>query len=55
MKLPIHRTLAARLTGLFALLLMLFTLLLGLIFNAMMERKMVAHYSRTMQRDAYAI
>ena len=44
MKLPIHRT-----------LLMLFTLLLGLIFNAMMERKMVAHYSRTMQRDAYAI
>ena len=42
MKLPIHRTLAARLTGLFALLLMLFTLLLGLIFNAMMERKMVA-------------
>lgn len=39
MKLPIHRTLAARLTGLFALLLMLFTLLLGLIFNAMMERK----------------
>ena len=34
MKLPIHRTLAARLTGLFALLLMLFTLLLGLIFNA---------------------
>lgn len=51
---PVHRTLAARLTGLFALLLILFTLLLGLIFNAMMERKMVAHYSRTMQRDAYA-
>ena len=29
MKLPIHRTLAARLTGLFALLLMLFAVVLA--------------------------
>ena len=55
MKLPMHRTLVARLTGLFALLLMLFAVVLELLFNAMMERKMIAHYSKTMQRNAYAI
>ena len=55
MKLPMHRTLVARLTGLFALLLMLFAAVLELLFNAMMERKMIAHYSKTMQRNAYAI
>ena len=55
MKLPMHRTLVARLTGLFLLLLMLFAVVLELLFNAMMERKMIAHYSKTMQRNAYAI
>ena len=55
MKLSMHRTLVARLTGLFLLLLMLFAVVLELLFNAMMERKMIAHYSKTMQRNAYAI
>lgn len=35
MKLLMHRTLVARLTGLFALLLMLFAAVLELLFNAM--------------------
>lgn len=49
-----HR-LATRLTGLFAIMLVIFTLLLTLLFNAMMEKQMINHYSKTMQRDAYAI
>ena len=31
---------------------MLFAVVLELLFNAMMERKMIAHYSKTMQRNA---
>ena len=49
-----HR-LVTRLTGLFAIMLVIFTLLLTLLFNAMMEKQMITHYSKTMQRDAYAI
>ena len=49
-----HR-LVTRLTGLFAIMLVIFTLLLTLVFNAMMEKQMINHYSKTMQRDAYAI
>ena len=49
-----HR-LVTRLTGLFAIMLVIFTLLLMLLFNAMMEKQMITHYSKTMQRDAYAI
>lgn len=55
MKLKLRHRLVFRLTGLFALLLLLFTLVLGLLYNAMMERQMITHYSQTMQRDAYAI
>ena len=47
--------LVTRLTNLFAIMLVVFTLLLTLLFNAMMERQMISHYSKTMQRDAYAI
>ena len=46
-----HR-LVTRLTGLFAIMLVIFTLLLTLVFNAMMEKQMINHYSKTMQRDA---
>ena len=50
-----RRSLAARLLLLFALLLVVFTLILGLLYNAMMRRQTIAHYSETMQRDAHAI
>lgn len=54
----IHRlrhSLTARLMLLFALLLIFFTLMLGVLYNALLEKQLVAHYSLTMQRNAYAI
>lgn len=50
-----RRSLAGRLLLLFALLLIVFTLMLGLLYNAMMRRQTIAHYSESMQRDAHAI
>ena len=55
MKGLLRRSLTARLMCLFALLLILFTLVLGVLYNALMERQMVSHHSITMQRNAYAI
>ena len=40
---------------LFAALLIVFTLLVGILYNTLMRRQTIAHYSQTMQRDAYAI
>ena len=36
-------------------LLLVFTLLLSLLYNALMRRETIRHYSQTMQRNAYAI
>lgn len=51
----LRRSISTRLTLLFVLLLAAFTLLLGLLFNTLMERQMITHYSKSMQREAYAI
>lgn len=50
-----RRSITTRLMCLIALLLVVFTLLVGVLYNALMQRQLVMHYSRTMQRDAYAI
>ncbi|MBR5560219.1 MAG: HAMP domain-containing histidine kinase [Clostridia bacterium] len=50
-----RRSLATRLLLLFSLLLVVFTLILGLLYNAMMRQQTIVHYSETMQRDAHAI
>ena len=50
-----RRSITARLMLSFAAMLVAFTVLLTLIYNAIMERQMIAHYSASMQRDAYAI
>ena len=50
-----RRSLSARLMLLFALLLIAFTLVVSILYNALMRREMIRHYSQTMQRDAYAI
>lgn len=52
---PAFRSLTGRLMCLFALLLLIFMLILGLFYNTFMERQMISHYSKTMQRNAYAI
>ena len=51
----LRRSLASRLMLLFALLLIAFTLVVSILYNALMRREMIKHYSQTMQRDAYAI
>ena len=45
----------ARLMLLFSLLLIAFTLIVGILYNALMRRQSILHYSESMQRDAYAI
>lgn len=50
-----RRSINTRLMGLFMLLLIAFTLILMLLFNTLMRRQMITHYSETMQQDAYAI
>ena len=55
MKRPMRITIATRLTMLMALMLSAFTMMLTLLFNAMMTRQMISHYSQSMQRDAHAI
>lgn len=51
---PRH-SIVARLMCLFALLLVAFTLTLNLLYQALMRRQVITHYSKSMQRDAYAI
>lgn len=51
----LRHSLTARLMLLFALLLVFFTLMLGVLYNALLERQLVSQYSLTMQRNAYAI
>jgi len=48
-------SITARLMLLFALLLIAFTLIVGILYNTLMRRETIRHYSQTMQRDAYAI
>ncbi|MBQ7786426.1 MAG: HAMP domain-containing histidine kinase [Clostridia bacterium] len=50
-----HHSIASRLMLLFSLLLLAFTLIVGILYNTLMRREMLTHYSATMQRDAYAI
>ena len=47
--------LALRMSAMLVLLLLVFTLLLGLLYNTLMRRQMIRHYSQSMQRDAHAI
>ena len=49
------RSIWARLMLLFAALLIAFTASLGLLYNTLMRRQTIKHYSQSMQRDAYAI
>ena len=49
------RSLVWRLMHMFAALLVIFTLLVGLLYNALMRRQTIAHYSQSMQRDAHTI
>lgn len=51
---PRH-SMASRLMLFFSLLLIAFTLIVGILYNTLMRREMIRHYSQTMQRDAYAI
>ena len=39
----------------FALLLIVFTLIVGILYNSLLRRQTIAHYSQTMQCDAHAI
>ncbi len=48
-------SLAFRMAALFVLLLLIFALLLGLVYNTLMQGQMIRHYSLSMQRDAHAI
>lgn len=50
-----HVPVMARLMLLFALLLIVFTLAVGLLYNSLMRRQSIGHYSKSMQRHAYAI
>ncbi len=49
------RSIRLRLTLLFALLLVAFSVILGLLYNTLLRRQTIHRYSQTMQRDAYAI
>ena len=44
-----------RLIQLFIILLILFTIIVGLLYNSRLRRQTIAHYSQSMQRDAHAI
>ena len=48
-------SIAIRLMGLFALLLVAFSVIQSLLFNTLMRSQMIRHYSQSMQRDAHAI
>ena len=57
MKAPkkLRASITAQLMLLFALLLVAFTLIVSILFNALMRRQTIQHHSKTMQRNAYAI
>lgn len=48
-------SITGRLMLLFSLLLVTFTLIVGIAYNAQMRQATIDHYGQTMQRDAYAI
>ncbi|MBR5226335.1 MAG: HAMP domain-containing histidine kinase [Clostridia bacterium] len=50
-----NRSITWRLIQLFIILLILFTLLVGVLYNGRLRRQTIAHYSQAMQRDAHAI
>lgn len=50
-----RRSIMWRLMSLFAVLLILFTLVVGILYNGLMRRRTITLYSQTMQRDAHAI
>ncbi len=50
-----HLPVMARLMLLFSLLLIVFSLAVGLLYNSLMRRQSIGHYSESMQRHAYAI
>lgn len=50
-----RRSIWARLMFLFALVLIAFAVILGVLYNTLMRRQTIEHYSQGMQRDAYAI
>ncbi|MGN0775860.1 MAG: ATP-binding protein [Candidatus Ventricola sp.] len=49
------RSISWRLMRLFAVLLILFTLVSGILYNSLLRSQSIAHYSESMQRDAYSI
>lgn len=49
------RSITWRLMRMFSILLILFMLISGLLYNSLLRRQSIAHYSETMQRDAYAV
>ena len=51
----LHLSIRLRLMLLFMALLIAFTVIQNLLYTAMMRSQMIAHYTQTMQRDAYAI
>jgi len=55
MKRKRFRSLVWRLMRLFAALLIIFTLLVGILYNTLLRRQTIAHYSESMQRDAHTI
>lgn len=48
-------SITGRLMCLFAILLLLFTLAVGLLYNGLLRRQSIRLYGETMQRDAYAV
>ena len=50
-----NRSITWRLIQLFIILLILFTLIVGLLYNSRLRKQTIAHYSQSMQRDAHAI
>ena len=50
-----RRSITWRLIQLFLILLIFFTLIVGVLYNARLRRQTIAHYSQAMQRDAHAI
>ena len=57
MKIPFLRrhSITWRLIQLFICLLILFTIIVGLLYNGRLRKQTITHYSQSMQRDAYAI
>lgn len=57
MKIPdrFFHSIRTRLMALFAVLLLVFTLILGVLYNTLLRRETIKLYSQTMQHDAYSI